>query len=527
MFIDDDGDRPEQAGERTRSSAAVPAIQIGMDSPYASPGSGSPGSDPEDSLVVPEVVPFKKSRFGLWFLAWPMLVLLIGFLVMQPFLVEEDEISEPDSYLEVSALEVQGRYVVGTAHFPQMDDAQREELYASSEQMNTGSWESRLCYAVMSGELVGAEEALTNLEGIPLAAEAAEYQPSESQARLHELLTSVYRDYSMEEWKAPSLSANDRKFLNENLGWYSELALTPEEGPNVDQRDQLVQAAQLTAVCIVLGFLAGMVVGASGLAGLTLFVVQTLRGKVVGRVERRTENSNIYIETFALWFVLFLVFSLLSQILLPPDAPLIANAFVQLCSLLALGWPLIRRVRWADFRREIGLYAEKPLTEVFWGGICYVSTLPLVGCGLVVMAVMMGIAGLFVETNEFDGVSGPTHPIGEWLGQAGWLGIVQIFILAAVIAPIVEEIMFRGVLYRHLRDLTARWRVAISVVFATLFNSLIFAAIHPQGIFGIPLLMSLAIGFSLAREWRGSLVAPMTMHAINNGVITLIAASLL
>ena len=34
------------------------------------------------------------------------------------------------------------------------------------------------------------------------------------------------------------------------------------------------------------------------------------------------------------------------------------------------------------------------------------------------------------------------------------------------------------------------------------------------------MLATLAIGFSLAREWRGSLIAPMVMHAINNTTIT-------
>ena len=45
-----------------------------------------------------------------------------------------------------------------------------------------------------------------------------------------------------------------------------------------------------------------------------------------------------------------------------------------------------------------------------------------------------------------------------------------------------------------------------SVAFAALVNSLIFAAIHPQGIIGIPLLTTLAVGFSLTRQWRGSLL---------------------
>ena len=45
----------------------------------------------------------------------------------------------------------------------------------------------------------------------------------------------------------------------------------------------------------------------------------------------------------------------------------------------------------------------------------------------------------------------PSHPAVEQLGSAGPAGVGLLFLLAAVVAPIVEEIAFRGVLYGHLR----------------------------------------------------------------------------
>ena len=82
-------------------------------------------------------------------------------------------------------------------------------------------------------------------------------------------------------------------------------------------------------------------------------------------------------------------------------------------------------------------------------------------------------------------------------------------------------------LYRHLRNGTAAWRTGVSVFFSTLLNSLIFAVIHPQGLLAAPALMGVAVGLSLAREWRGSLVAPITMHAANNGLMMVLLFSLL
>jgi membrane protease YdiL (CAAX protease family) len=62
-------------------------------------------------------------------------------------------------------------------------------------------------------------------------------------------------------------------------------------------------------------------------------------------------------------------------------------------------------------------------------------------------------------------------------------------------------------------------RRASSVVLSALIVSLLFAAIHPQGLAAIPALMALAFGFNLAREWRGTLVPSMVAHAINNGLL--------
>jgi membrane protease YdiL (CAAX protease family) len=50
----------------------------------------------------------------------------------------------------------------------------------------------------------------------------------------------------------------------------------------------------------------------------------------------------------------------------------------------------------------------------------------------------------------------------------------------------------------------------------------VFAVVHPQGLIAVPVLMGLALGFTLAREWRGSLVPGMVAHSLNNGLVTLL-----
>ena len=91
------------------------------------------------------------------------------------------------------------------------------------------------------------------------------------------------------------------------------------------------------------------------------------------------------------------------------------------------------------------------------------------------------------------------------------------FLMACVLAPIMEEIAFRGLLYRHLRDATRRWRIGF--LFSVFVVSVLFAVVHPQGLLAVPALAALAVGFALAREWRGTLAPSIIAHGLNNALI--------
>ncbi len=82
--------------------------------------------------------------------------------------------------------------------------------------------------------------------------------------------------------------------------------------------------------------------------------------------------------------------------------------------------------------------------------------------------------------------------------------------------------MFRGLLYRHLREASTRFGRVAGVFFSAALTSFVFAVIHPQGLLGIPVLATLAFGFALMREWRGTLVPSMVAHAVHNGGTTLV-----
>lgn len=92
-----------------------------------------------------------------------------------------------------------------------------------------------------------------------------------------------------------------------------------------------------------------------------------------------------------------------------------------------------------------------------------------------------------------------------------------VIIMAVVMAPLLEEMLFRGLLQSLIRSYVGRPWPAIAV------TSLLFAMVHADAPHW-PALFVLAMGLGYAYEKSGSLFQSMFMHAFFNGVV--IAASL-
>ncbi len=86
----------------------------------------------------------------------------------------------------------------------------------------------------------------------------------------------------------------------------------------------------------------------------------------------------------------------------------------------------------------------------------------------------------------------------------------QVMVAAVVIAPITEEILFRGYFYPVLKRYAGPLPSALAV-------SLLFGAVHNNAL-GMPGLTLLALALTLVYEWSGSILVPMFMHASFNGI---------
>lgn len=125
---------------------------------------------------------------------------------------------------------------------------------------------------------------------------------------------------------------------------------------------------------------------------------------------------------------------------------------------------------------------------------------------------MMIINLLFVLpfTGEFENPQIEALTGGSPL-SVGDLGLL--FILIAVIAPIAEELFFRGMLYPVLRQ---RWSPNVAIV----INGFLFALIHFIPIL-IPGLFFVGMVLAWVRERSGSLIPCMLLHALQNGIVLL------
>lgn len=456
--------------------------------------------------------------------AWGAMVLLVSTVVVLPLLLplRRHDVAAEEELASV-ILELQGRYMLGVVRALGFPEAQFRRQLAG---LNTGSLGQRLRHAVLEGELVGADAALDALHDLQAQLEKAAYQPTESEQQLLRVLNRLYADYAREDLTASTVAAEERSLLQQQLGWYGRLALVPPATPDQQARATLLREAQRTTILVLSLVGLGFVVFVFGSIGLLVFGVLFVIGGLAEGLGRPSPSAGLYAETFAVWMALYLGLQILTGLFLPAKVQLPASGSAMILSLAALAWPVWRGLPWKQVREDIGWTAgRQPFLEPFLGLAGYGMAFPLLAVGVVVMLVLMALQAALQAppggVEDFSPATGPSHPIVRLVaGGNGWVRL-QLLVLAAVLAPVVEETMFRGVLYRHLRDATRCLPRLLSFLLSALLVSFLFAVIHPQGLIAVPVLMALALAFNLIREWRGTLVPSMVAHGINNGLIFL------
>jgi membrane protease YdiL (CAAX protease family) len=137
----------------------------------------------------------------------------------------------------------------------------------------------------------------------------------------------------------------------------------------------------------------------------------------------------------------------------------------------------------------------------------------LFGIGLYPVIVLL--VGVLV-TIVFQLVSGESVQAPEQIPQdLSSAGVALTLVYAVVVAPIAEELFFRGVLFRSIRDRHGFWAGAAA-------SGIGFGLIHwvPGAALDVLLLMTVMVftgmGFAYIYERRGTIVAPVAAHMTFN-----------
>ncbi len=132
---------------------------------------------------------------------------------------------------------------------------------------------------------------------------------------------------------------------------------------------------------------------------------------------------------------------------------------------------------------------------------------------LIAMPVFIGLS--IVSSYIFRSVHTPINPVQlEGMLASSPLDRILLLIETAVVAPIVEETMFRGVL---MPALMSRWGRAGGMV----VSSAIFALLHPNLPEGFLPLFGIGLAFAIVFSKRRTLLPSIVMHSVHNGIITI------
>ncbi|HWB59600.1 MAG TPA: CPBP family intramembrane glutamic endopeptidase [Chthoniobacteraceae bacterium] len=183
------------------------------------------------------------------------------------------------------------------------------------------------------------------------------------------------------------------------------------------------------------------------------------------------------------------------------DSDLIANAVVYLTLVTFLcSFMFFRRF---DLAAQFGLNAMNPFKVPAFSVALLAAAYPLLLLvGIIVDLVLQKLHGAEPQPQEL------MQFFSDAVRKHDHRAVAYMFLTATLIAPLTEELIFRG--YFH--GILKRY---IGVAAGVVLNAALFACIH-QSLPALPGLFLLAICLTLAYEFTGSILVNMGMHSLFN-----------
>lgn len=366
------------------------------------------------------------------------------------------------------------------------------------------SWEDRLRLAAVVADILGPERGLERIARVEqLLAERTPDEPPPPAGFDDDV--RAFR----EALAGHTLDDERRQRFVERHGWFAELALVADRPLDDPAKDELLAARWMV---LVLGTAFVIVFGVLVFAGCALLVTALIL-RLLGRLRPRfippAPGGSVYLETFGAFVLGFLVLSAAVDVVFTPPAGWEWTRVAMQWALLPLAaWPLLRGVPWPELRRAIGLHAGRGVArEVLCGVAGYAAALPVLIAGVLITALLTVLWSLISGSEPHP----PHHAPADLISQGDTATLIALGSLVVLWAPLVEECVFRGALYRHFRG-------RLAGLPSGLLSAGIFAFMHGYGVLFTPPLIALGLVFAWLREWRGSLIAPIVAHMIQNSI---------
>lgn len=145
-------------------------------------------------------------------------------------------------------------------------------------------------------------------------------------------------------------------------------------------------------------------------------------------------------------------------------------------------------------------------------GIWLISVPACIGATWMLLGLLY-VTGFIPWLQEVEGGDGQQEVVRAFQEINDPLTLAMLVLMAAVVAPVTEELIFRGYIYP-----VAKSRIGRTA--AVIVTSLVFAAVHHNSLAMLPLTF-LAVLLALSYEFRGSIWMPMSIHAAFNSLTVL------
>lgn len=315
--------------------------------------------------------------------------------------------------------------------------------------------------------------------------------------------------YGSQQLTAADVAALDRQLLKGDFADKMALVHAHERLGDKQERAKLLDTGEFTWRMAVIGAL--MFAGALGVGLWALYAMRRMQGHWAPLGHPALPMTPLQADAKAYRFALFLtLFSFAPLVILLPFRKQLAEdgqsalaALIGFASLLVVLRVKVMGER-SSFKEVVG-DTSKIGNKILWGLGGAIANVPIV--------LGLGLIGLTI----FRFLPAPSHPaVEDLLKSRTGLSIGLFFFSASIMAPLMEEASFRGML------LPAIARLLRSPNKGILWSSVAFALIHPQGpSLWLPLFAIGAMGSLLAYQTR-SLIPSMVMHAFHNAALLIL-----